>query len=55
VRGGEILIVGVDWNYGGHCFDLFPSFAPIGTGNDNISFEQYFANVFPHIRIKETR
>ena len=37
-RGRKIPIVGVDRNYGGHCFDLFPNFAPTGTGNDNISF-----------------
>jgi len=36
LRGREIPIVGVDWNYGGHSFDLFPSFSPTGTGNDNI-------------------
>ena len=55
LRGREIPIVGVDRNYGGHCFELFPSFATTGTGNDNISFEQYFANLFLCIRIKEIR
>ena len=54
-RGRNVPIIGVDWNHGGYCFGLFPSFAPTGTLNANVSFEQYFASIFLCIMIKEKR
>ena len=54
-RGRKVPIIDVDGNHGGPCFGLFPSFAPAGTGNDNVYFERYFANVSLCTKIKDKR